>query len=822
MLILFCESCKGRIPAAEIEAHSAVILDESKALCAKCAAARQQSTQTSVSKLASETGVATPEARQSRTGIRPVMREVSAERPSGAFAAAGKVAGGKPHLVEVAPEPPAAPRRGPALAVLLGAGGVVLFVVGLFVALGRGDSVAPAAAGKSATPEPVVPAPPQAAAPKPEAADQDRKLPSWMVADAARPGAERASQGTTAPAEPAKAAPETQPAAAAPAAEPRKATAIAVPAAPDETIWAEDALPAGAKRDGTLRGDSWKWVTPPNPVYSGTQSHTMRVWEGQKPQGVQQHYFCDANPPLHVSPWDVLFAYVYLDPKDPPTEIMMQWQFRGGWEHRAYWGADQIMLGSNFSPSRLQSGPLPQAGTWVRLEVRGSEIGIENEREAVSGWSFDQLAGTAYWDRAGVASRPRPATAAAAPTPPPATQNTTPAPLAKTEAGPAGTATASYVPGTLAKWLWRDFQGGQEYPNHAGKGKTSRTIFNTRTAKPSLWVTFELGYGRYGPGTLVITSLRHDGKEPCRIAILINGQEIFSGPDPATNRAFEWAEHKFPIPSTTLRSGKNELRINNTEDSGKFGFPPWYGVYGVELQGALLPDFPPVVSETRRAAIQTYERVEQLTRKELDPASKLDQALRLAKSVTAPELQPLVSVLEKAQALYSQAVAAMAKTPPAGQVQIEKLKLTGNVVRVAGGKAYVRSQGVEMPVDVALLPQSVFLKALALDESQPSGLADRAAYAFGLGNDEPAQSLHKRVKKENLPAWTALFEQRAALKRLLKFESLVATAEAALKNSMAADALPVLTELGKDYPDLIEANKERMNYLSTLAEGAKK
>ncbi|MCA1633137.1 MAG: hypothetical protein LC802_05305, partial [Acidobacteria bacterium] len=38
---------------------------------------------------------------------------------------------------------------------------------------------------------------------------------------------------------------------------------------------------------------------------------------------------------------DKLIAYVYLDPANVPSEVMLQWN-DGTWEHRAYWGANNI------------------------------------------------------------------------------------------------------------------------------------------------------------------------------------------------------------------------------------------------------------------------------------------------------------------------------------------------------------------------------------------------------------------------------------------------------------------------------------------------
>jgi len=57
--------------------------------------------------------------------------------------------------------------------------------------------------------------------------------------------------------------------------------------------------------------------------------------------GSHQHYFDWATQTLPIAVGEVLYAYVYLDPANLPTEIMVQWN-NGTWEHRAYWGANSI------------------------------------------------------------------------------------------------------------------------------------------------------------------------------------------------------------------------------------------------------------------------------------------------------------------------------------------------------------------------------------------------------------------------------------------------------------------------------------------------
>ena len=58
MLIYYCNNCKVRITAAEIEAHSAVFIDETTVLCAKCAPAQKKmSSRQPSAKPASETAL---------------------------------------------------------------------------------------------------------------------------------------------------------------------------------------------------------------------------------------------------------------------------------------------------------------------------------------------------------------------------------------------------------------------------------------------------------------------------------------------------------------------------------------------------------------------------------------------------------------------------------------------------------------------------------------------------------------------------------------------------------------------------------------------
>jgi hypothetical protein len=122
-------------------------------------------------------------------------------------------------------------------------------------------------------------------------------------------------------------------------------------------------------------------------------SHQSALGTGQ-----HQHFFYAATSTLSVAVGDTLFAYVYLDPANPPSELMLQWN-DGSWEHRAYWGANLIGYGTDGTTSRRYMGSLPAAGQWVQLAVPASQVGLDGH--TLSGMAFSLYGGRATWDFAG-------------------------------------------------------------------------------------------------------------------------------------------------------------------------------------------------------------------------------------------------------------------------------------------------------------------------------------------------------------------------------------------------------------------------------------
>jgi len=152
---------------------------------------------------------------------------------------------------------------------------------------------------------------------------------------------------------------------------------------PTEFVWIDDDVPAGAKPEGDT---PWQFIAKADfPVFSGEKASTRTA------TGLSQHFFTGASAPLRVGEGDRLFAHVFIDPANPPQEIMLQWN-DGSWEHRATWGADVIPWGNANSPSRFAVGALPEAGKWVRIEVEAAQVGL-NPGALINGWAFTQHGG---------------------------------------------------------------------------------------------------------------------------------------------------------------------------------------------------------------------------------------------------------------------------------------------------------------------------------------------------------------------------------------------------------------------------------------------
>ena len=130
----------------------------------------------------------------------------------------------------------------------------------------------------------------------------------------------------------------------------------AKPPEPREIVWLDDAPPAGRRAAGQRRDSV---VEVRDQAGAGLQRREIAHAHRARPEPALLHRrdaaACTSAPAIKF------FTYVWLDPKNPPKEIMLQFN-DGSWEHRAYWGGNHIDWGVEKSPSRLAMGPLPEAG----------------------------------------------------------------------------------------------------------------------------------------------------------------------------------------------------------------------------------------------------------------------------------------------------------------------------------------------------------------------------------------------------------------------------------------------------------------------------
>jgi len=172
------------------------------------------------------------------------------------------------------------------------------------------------------------------------------------------------------------------------------------PVQTSEVVWFEDAFPAGANVG--VAGAPTEFVTKDKgPVFSGNAALKRTA------TGVAQDFFSSGGK-FEIPPNGKLTVQCFLDEKNPPTAVMLQFH-TAGWNHRAVWGEEgAIPFGKVRTPERVKMGALPKVGEWVKLEIPVEKLGLKPGAK-VTGYAFTQFGGTVYWDRLAMSSRVDPA-----------------------------------------------------------------------------------------------------------------------------------------------------------------------------------------------------------------------------------------------------------------------------------------------------------------------------------------------------------------------------------------------------------------------------
>ena len=170
-----------------------------------------------------------------------------------------------------------------------------------------------------------------------------------------------------------------------------------------ETVWFEDAFPAGAKVESS------GLPTAPTALVSGpeAQVHSGKASLRRQAKGVSQDFFTKGAS-FAIPPNGVISVWCHLDPADQPKAVMLQFHV-GGWNHRAVWGEEgAIPFGRVRTPEKVSMGKLPEPGKWVQLRVPADKLGLKPGMK-VDGYAFTQFDGTVHWDRLSIEHRVEPA-----------------------------------------------------------------------------------------------------------------------------------------------------------------------------------------------------------------------------------------------------------------------------------------------------------------------------------------------------------------------------------------------------------------------------
>ncbi|MDQ8021914.1 MAG: hypothetical protein REI94_08755 [Moraxellaceae bacterium] len=150
-------------------------------------------------------------------------------------------------------------------------------------------------------------------------------------------------------------------------------------------------------------------ITPFNDDPLAVETETLSPW-GAPPDGgghrsslkagFHQHFFDSTSTTFTLGEKESFFAWVYLDPENPPRTLMFQWHTKKGWEHRVYLGENLIELGEDGSASRFPlDEKLPKAGAWTMIKVPAAKLGMTGQE--IDGMAFCLYDGRAAFGQCG-------------------------------------------------------------------------------------------------------------------------------------------------------------------------------------------------------------------------------------------------------------------------------------------------------------------------------------------------------------------------------------------------------------------------------------
>lgn len=135
----------------------------------------------------------------------------------------------------------------------------------------------------------------------------------------------------------------------------------------------------------------------------------------------------------------------------------------------------------------------------------------------------------------------------------------------------------------LAQLTGGDFTGGaKDIYGSDVEGEQVNCVYAQSTGVSGVMqASFKLKSVPATPLFLHLKGRDDDAPRRCRIAVELNGRELFAGENEFSDSQFE--VRRFPVPAGSLRAGDNTLRIATREKEGPLGMPPWFQVAGAAI-----------------------------------------------------------------------------------------------------------------------------------------------------------------------------------------------------------------------------------------------
>jgi RHS repeat-associated protein len=143
-----------------------------------------------------------------------------------------------------------------------------------------------------------------------------------------------------------------------------------------DRVWIDDSTPAGAT------------TYPANPWNSVQKASGSASWKLPK-SSESFMWFTGITQPLSWGE-DIVF-YMLTNECVPPSKVLAQFITSDGGQHTAAWG--------QATPTQVLMGPMPSAGTWTRMAIEGSALGLEGK--VITAAYFYAYNGEVWFDRLG-------------------------------------------------------------------------------------------------------------------------------------------------------------------------------------------------------------------------------------------------------------------------------------------------------------------------------------------------------------------------------------------------------------------------------------